>query len=327
MSVAAFEWCRCCSSGLTDMFILAKVGVGAGGAIGCELDMKQNVKGFGFVGLALAVVTVLSAVTVADIRRDVWMDVPQPHRAVYDLSLDYATPASSVTGLEGRMVVEWRGGPKCDGYTSEQRVVTRTYDDEGGSSLSDVRLNAWEALDGNEFRFDRAEYLDGQLATHENGIAKRKGGKVALVLSDGAAVELPGNVLFPNAFNLALTNAIAKGHISIGHPIFDGAQQSASIVTAFIGRDEAAPKDVRGVAIKHLGTGAPLAQLKARRVHVSYFDINDNARGSLSDSVPSFEMDYSVFPNGVFSALRFFYEDAVIKGELSDIEYFKPGSC
>lgn len=290
-------------------------------------DEMRNIGGFAFVGLALAVVTVVSAVTVADIYRDVWMEEPQPHRAVYDLSLDHVTSASSVTGLEGRMVVEWRGGPKCDGYTSEQRVVTRTHDDTGGSSLSDVRLNAWEALDGSEFRFDRTEYLDGQLATHENGVAKRKGGKAALSLGDDVPVELPDNVLFPNAFNLALTKAIAKGHLSFSRPLFDGAQEFASLVTAFIGRNEGAPKDVRGVVIKNLGAGIPLAQLKARRVHVSYFDMNDSVQGSLSDAVPSFEMDYSVFPNGVFSAMRLFYEDAVIKGNLSDIEYFKSGSC
>ncbi len=289
--------------------------------------MMRNAGGFAFVGLMLAVVTAVSAVIVGAIHRDVWMAEPQPHRAVYDLSLDHATSASSVTGLEGRMVVEWRGGPGCDSYTSEQRVVTRIHDDTGGTSLSDVRLNAWEALDGNEFRFDRTEYFDGQLTTHENGIAKREGGKVALTLGDGAPIALPDNVLFPNAFNLALTKAIAKGHRLFDRPLFDGAQSFASIVTAFVGRDEDAPKDVHGVVIKHLGAEMPLAQLKARRVHVSYFDMNDNAPGSLSDAVPSFEMDYSVFPNGVFSALRLFYEDAVIKGDLADIEYFKPGSC
>src|SRR3546814_12864043 len=112
-------------------------------------DEMRNVVGYAFVGLLLAVVTVLSAITVADIRRDVWMAEPQPHRAVYDLSLDHATSASSVTGLEGRMVVEWRGGPQCDGYTSEQRVVTRTHDDTGVTSLGDVRLHAWETLDGD----------------------------------------------------------------------------------------------------------------------------------------------------------------------------------
>ena len=34
------------------------------------------------------------------------------HRAVYDLQLQGVDGVTDVAGIDGRMVVEWRGGPK-----------------------------------------------------------------------------------------------------------------------------------------------------------------------------------------------------------------------
>jgi hypothetical protein len=255
------------------------------------------------------------------------MQQPQAHRAVYDLNLDHADSTSGIVSLDGRMVVEWRGGPACEGYTSEQRVVTRTRDDTGQFSISDVRLSAWESVNGDEFRFDRVEYLDGVLATKEFGVAKRKDGAVVLQSEYGDPVVLPPDVLFPNAFNLALTSAIRRGRSSFVHYLFDGAQLSASSVTAFIGHGMSTPADARRVRIKNIESGFSLEAMRARPVHMSYFDMNVDAQMDAGDLSPSFEMGYSVFPNGVMSTLRLMYAEAVIKGELKELEYFEPDGC
>ncbi len=47
----------------------------------------------------------------------------QPHRAVYDLSLDNASDRSDITGITGRMVYEFNGSA-CEGYTVKFRFVT-----------------------------------------------------------------------------------------------------------------------------------------------------------------------------------------------------------
>ncbi len=86
----------------------------------------------------------------------------QMHRAVYDLSLDRVKNVSDIEGLQGRMVVEWRGGSACGGYISDQRVVILSSDAQGNSSTNDVRLSSWESLDGGEFRFERTEYANGE---------------------------------------------------------------------------------------------------------------------------------------------------------------------
>lgn len=247
----------------------------------------------------------------------------QMHRAVYDLSVDRVKAASEVEGLDGRMVVEWRGGPACEGYTSEQRVVTRSSDEANAISVSDVRLTSFESLDGHEFRFDRVEYADGKPSLRQSGHVYRKGGRVVLEEEGKEPAELPGDVLFPTAFNVALLQAARDGKTVFSNTLFDGTQSTATYVTAFIGKRATAPADARKVRIRNRGAGATLDNASPWHVHVSYFDQDD--RGN--DETPSFEMGFAMFPNGVMSALTLDYDDMVLKGDLTQIEYFKPGAC
>jgi hypothetical protein len=277
------------------------------------------------LAVAFGAVVAGSVAVVRFVQTDAWEAElqPQAHRAVYDLTLDHGKSASDILGLEGRMVVEWRGGPACDGYTSDQRVVTNSLDSGGHISVSDVRLSSWEALDGNEFRFDRTEYLDGKLSLRESGIARRENGKVTLREPDAEPQTLPDDVLFPSAFNFALTAAVQKGRSTFSRTLFDGTQPAATVVTAFIGKPGEAPRDARSVKIKNRGEGAPLRGAKAWPVRMSYFDEGDDVQ----DGTPSFEMGFHVFPNGVMSKLSLDYDDVVLKGDLTQIEYFKPGGC
>jgi hypothetical protein len=275
------------------------------------------------VALTLAAVVAVSIGVVRLVKTDTRAVLPQAHRAVYDLTLDHGKSASDVMGLEGRMVVEWRGGPACDGYTSDQRVVTSSLDSSGRISISDVRLNSWEALDGNEFRFDRTEYLDGKLSSRESGVAIRHNGLVTLEEPEKGTQILPEDVLFPTAFNEALTAAVQSGKSTFSHVLFDGTQPAATNVTAFIGKPVEASSDARTVKIKNRGDGAPLKGAKSWPVRMSYFDQGDDVQ----DGTPSFEMGFHMFPNGVMSHLSLDYDDVVLSGNLAQIEYFKPGGC
>lgn len=279
------------------------------------------------IALGIMFLSALAAGVAICILRGIEQEMPQAHRAVYDLSLDSAEASSTISALEGRMVVEWRGGPACDGYTSEQRVVTKSIDDAGQVSLSDVRLSAWETSDGNEFRFDRTEYLDGTLSGSENGIARRDHGTVSLALEGAEPVALPSNVLFPNAFNMALTSAMKHGKTTFTRLLFDGAQPSATNVTAFVGKAEPLPADVGKLSIRNVGEGIALTDMTVRPIHMSYFDMNADVSADTTDVGPSFEMGFLASPNGVMSGLRLIYEDTIIKGTLIDVEYFKRGSC
>lgn len=250
-------------------------------------------------------------------------EVPQMHRAVYDLSIDRVKLGSEVEGLEGRMVVESRGGPACDGYVSEQRVVSRLSDGAGTVAVSDVRLSTFETLDGAEFRFDRVEYMDGKLAARESGHAYRKDGKVLLEEPGKDDRTLPKEVLFPAAFNTELMAAAKDGKSVFSGPLFDGTQSTVANVTAFIGKPGDAPGDAKKVRIANAREGTSLGRGPVWPVRMSYFDVDRQA----GEGTPSFELAFSMFPNGVVSALTLDYDDVVVKGALAQIEYFKPGTC
>ena len=247
----------------------------------------------------------------------------QPHRAVYDLSLGRMKSGSDVQDVSGRMVVEWRGGPACDGYSSEQRIVTRVADADGSMVSDDTRVTTWESADGKEFHFDRSEYVNGELRKQESGVARRsEDGKQVILEKDGAKpVSLPGEMMFPTAFNNRLAVAAEKDKNRMSALLFDGTEDKASVTTAFIGKRREASPDAVKVKIENAQFGKPIKDKKAWPVRLSYFDHMD------PDGMPSFQMGFLLFRNSVSSQLLLEYQDVTMKGDLIGIEYFKPGSC
>lgn len=245
----------------------------------------------------------------------------QMHRAVYDLTLGRTQPVSDITGLEGRMVVEWRGGPTCGGYTSLQRVVTHATGVDEGIVSSDVRLSYWEAADGSEFKFTRTEYTDGRLTAQEEGTAQREknGGNVRVSRDGEEPLAMPGDVFFPVAYNLALIEKAQAGQRIFSKPLFDGTEEGENPTTAFIGKPLADQWDEEATKVD--GEGPALDRMQPWPVRVSYFDPADK------EGVPSFEMGYVLFPNGIAAALTLDYVDVQLKGRLSEVTYFEPDSC
>jgi hypothetical protein len=242
----------------------------------------------------------------------------QMHRAVYDLSLGHTQPVSDVTGIEGRMVVEWRGGPACGGYTSLQRVVTKVSVADQGFVSNDVRLSYWEAADGSEFRFTRTEYTNGELTDSEEGTATReKSGDIKLLREGDEPMAMPRETLFPMEYNLGLIEKAQAGHKVFSHPLFDGTEKGENPTTAFIGKTV----PVQGLDAKVDGKGAALAEMEPWPVRISYFDPADG------EGVPSFEMGYLLFPNGISAMLSLDYLDVEVKGALSEVTYFDPDKC
>lgn len=246
----------------------------------------------------------------------------QMHRAVYELSLGRSQPVSDVAGIEGRMVVEWRGGVACGGYTSMQRVVTQVTGGDDASVSNDVRLSTWEAADGGEFRFTRTEYVNGQLIETESGFARRDAvkGKTTIEREGEAPIEMSGDVLFPIAHSMALMAAARAGKQIFSAPLFDGTEEAENPTNAFIGKALAVPREVVEAAVV-TGEGARLGDMKAWPVRLSYFD------GANLEGLPDFEMGYLLFPNGVSAALVLDYSDVEMLGRLTELHYFEPGSC
>jgi hypothetical protein len=56
-------------------------------------------------------------------------------------------------------------------------------------------------------------------------------------------------------------------------------------------------------------------------VRISYFDPAEK------EGVPSFEMGYLLFPNGISATLSLDYLDVEVKGRLSEVTYFDLDAC
>jgi hypothetical protein len=247
--------------------------------------------------------------------------VLQMHRAVYDLSLGRLEPVSDVSGIDGRMVVEWRGGPTCGGYTSTQRVVTRVTGVEGSFVSNDIRLSYFEAADGSEFTFTRTEYTNGELTDQDDGTARREKNNEIKILREGSpARSMPGEVLFPMEYNLAMIEKAQKGERVFTQALFDGTEERENPTTIFIGKSVPDQADKAAVAAQ----GEDAERLKGEPhwpVRISYFEPEDR------EGVPSFEMGFALFSNGISTELRLDYPDLEIKGALREIDYFPAGEC
>lgn len=247
----------------------------------------------------------------------------QPHRAVYSLQLEKAEAAADVSAIDGRMVLEWRGGQACNGYTVNQRIVTDIGDTDGRVVTRDLRLSSWESVDGNVFRFDLNQYVNGKLVDRVSGRATREDGAAAATFSspEGTTLALPADVVFPSEFTVNLIRAARAGERIVSHPVFEGAETDRRFdVTAFVGRPQAAADDAVTATVSD-GWGEPLATMTAWPVHMSYFD------PQMTEGVPDYEVSYRLFPNGVTTSLLMDYGDFVLRGNLDKLDYLKPGDC
>lgn len=247
----------------------------------------------------------------------------QPHRAVYALKLESAGATTDIGSITGRMVMEWRGGPACDGYTVAQRIVTRILDTDGNLTTRDMRHHSWESIDGDIFRFGFDQYINGGLADRISGTATRKKGAGLVVFSspEGAELPLPDDVVFPSEFTVKLLEAAHQGTRVLSRAVFEGAESDRRFdVTAFVGDAGPAGGDMAAADIE-TGEGLPLTEMKAWPVQMSYFD------PETADGLPDYEVSYWLFANGISTSLMMDYGSFVLRGDLSSLVYFDPDDC
>ena len=79
------------------------------------------------------------------------------HRAVYDISLIEAEDGTDVSGVTGRLVLEFTGS-ECAGYSSKLRFVTETEGADGERQLIDSRSETFESADGQQLDFSNETY-------------------------------------------------------------------------------------------------------------------------------------------------------------------------
>jgi len=246
-----------------------------------------------------------------------------PHRAIYDMRLDAAGTSSGIAGLTGRMVFEFRGS-KCEGYTQSMRLVTNVTTQNGGASLSDMRTSSWEDGAGKLFRFNVMTLRDSNVTEKISGNAKVKGDhtlRIDLTRPEKNTVSVEKPVMFPVQHSIALLSAARSGKRSMQANVYDGSENGKKIyaTTAILG-NRIAP----GAAATNPGLiGQGLAKLGSWPVSVSYYEASD----ARTEGLPTYQMSFRFFENGVTRNLKIDYGNFVIDGTLARVEYLDEATC
>jgi hypothetical protein len=274
------------------------------------------------VTLALFALTLLCAAAASEAQAFAARELAA-HRAIYEMSLDDARTASGITGIDGRMVFEFTGS-ECEGYSLNMRMVTQMTDSQGQTNLTDLRSSTWEQGDGQKFRFQSAQYLNDKLGDVTMGRAVREtpneAVNVKLSQPSHAELDLQGPVLFPTQHSLALIEAAKAGRTMFQARIYDGSEKGRKVydTTAFIGKMVPPGEDPK---LEDAAKEKGLDQLASWPVSIGYFE------SSGGDLIPSYQIDFRLYENGVSRELLIDYGDFSIHGTLTKLEYLKAPEC
>jgi hypothetical protein len=246
-----------------------------------------------------------------------------PHRAVYDMSLGEARSGSGMVGIKGRMVYEFTG-TACLGYTLNMRLVTQISDRTGESTTTDLRSSTFEKSDGSEFRFTTTQLFNENASEVSSGEATRASdGTVKLTLKKPTRVtrELPAQLLFPTQHSLMIIKAAEEGRTLLQAMVYDGSEKGEKLylTTTFIGKMLPPGSAARG---EPLANEDVLGTLPAWPVSISYFD--STATG---DVLPSYQLTFILYANGVSRDIEIDYGDFVLRGNLRSIDFLPSKPC
>lgn len=249
----------------------------------------------------------------------------KPHRAVYDITFDHATPGSGVADMTGRMVYELTGS-SCKGFTQNMRFVTRMTNQDGGSQVNDLRTSSFEDLAKHHLRFSSSQYENQKLSEAAQGSAEPGNGKtfteVKLTKPAKKTVKLPSDLYFPIQHSLALVEAARAGKAIFAANLFDGSDKGEKFyeTSAAIGR-RAAPGSVKVPTT--VTNGDKLDTVASWPIAIGYFEPGPTA----NDALPTYELAFRFYENGVSTDLYIDYGDFAIRGTLKELDFLKETEC
>lgn len=248
-----------------------------------------------------------------------------PHRAVYDFALGTVRSSRSVSAMSGRMVYELTGSA-CEGYTQTMRFVTRTVSSSGESSVSDQRSTTWEDDTGMKYKFQSSQYRDQKLIEQTAGSAQRGDGdadiRVDLTHPDQRRTAVGGGAMFPVHHSIKLLEAARRGQPQFVADFFDGSEggEKSYVVAAQIGKMAGAGFNK---TLPRAGQADKLDGMQAWPLVLSYFEHGSEKK----DALPTYEMSFVFYINGVSRRIVIDNGDYTMKGELSDLTMLTAVPC
>jgi hypothetical protein len=250
-----------------------------------------------------------------------------PHRAVYNIVLARASPGSGITDMTGRMVYELIGSA-CAGYTQKMRFVTKITGRDGEAQVNDLRTSTWEQAEGQQLRFTTSQFRNDHLEETTEGDADRSKGddavKVRLTKPGQKGLELNPGVMFPMQHSMALIEAAKRDEKTLEAELYDGSEKGEKVylTNAFIGKEAAEEQKLNGVS-REIATKTNITARSAWPMAISYYE--SGAPGS--DMVPSYELSFHLYDNGISSKLFIDYGEFAIEGVLADLTMLEMTSC
>ena len=273
----------------------------------------MNTTGAAFCGTMLCLLAVPAAASPPTLAS---------HRAVYDISLLESGEATDVTGVTGRMVLEFTGS-ECTGYSSKLRFVTETEDADGERQLTDSRSSTFEAADGRTLDFNNETYAGDVLAEESEGKASRDGDDVSVALTRPGKKEfaLKDSVVFPTEQMERIITSALKGDAFVAFEVYDGSENGETVfdTAGVIGRVSTATNDAgdEPVVVK-----AGIASMRHWPVTISYFD----ERG-FGEETPFYVLSFVVYENGIGRTMRIDYGEFSLSGKLTGLELLPSTPC
>jgi hypothetical protein len=248
------------------------------------------------------------------------------HRAIYDLSLAGSTGRSGISGADGRMVMELTGSA-CEGWSVSFRRVMELRPAEGNVKLLDTQIASWESGDGLSMRMTQKEYIDNTLETDTKLSAEFPGrgepGHGHMDLPNPGDFDLASGTIFPIEHQLRLmTAAEGAGARDVSY-VFDGSSGTKVFkAITFIGKKKDAGASPAAASNKDV---AALAKMPSWPISISFFEASGgNASG---EELPSYQVSFTLYQNGVAENLVMDYGDFAVSGKLSGLEFLKQADC
>jgi EipB-like len=247
------------------------------------------------------------------------------HRAIYDLSLVRSTTRAGIATADGRMAMELTGSA-CEGWSVNFRRVLRLLPNEGITKLLDTQITSWEAGDGLSMRVAQKEYVNEALQSDTKLSAefpkRGEAGRGHMDLPTPEEFDLSPETIFPIEHQIRLmTAAEADGTRDVSH-VFDGSSGTKVFkAITFIGKK----REPNSTAPT---TGKPedrLAALPSWPVAISFFE--DNPDEETGEELPSYQVSFTLYENGVAENLLMDYGDFAVKGTLSKLDFLKQPDC
>ncbi|MEO0548229.1 MAG: DUF1849 family protein [Pseudomonadota bacterium] len=264
-----------------------------------------------------------ATVLIAPLAHASAIDALKPHRAVYDVKLEKASDRSGIRAMDGRIVYEIKGS-RCEGFAVRFRFLTRVRSARK-TFTSDQRNATFESGDGTTFNFSNQSYLNEQLESSLQGVAKRGDDGVEIEFSkpDAKTLQLD-DAVFLTQHVTQMLEAAKREQTFLTARVYDASEGGNNLVdtTAVIGKSRAGETavDDEDAAIKAKFEGEP-----GWPVSVSYFGVEDATKQV--ERTPDYQVSFILQESGVSRRLKMTYPDYSLSGKLTDIEFFESTPC